>query len=82
VEQYGIFDIILLRHHSLFVRNDFREEIRKGKRINRFEILSYATVLASILAFFILSGPNANLHLVVAILTLLSLLGIPFAYFF
>ncbi|MED0936858.1 hypothetical protein COE20_19035 [Bacillus cereus] len=35
--------------------------------------------LASICSFFILRGPNANLTLIIAILAILSLLGIIFA---
>ncbi|MBU5215557.1 hypothetical protein KQI67_02380 [Bacillus albus] len=35
--------------------------------------------LASICSFFILKGPNANLTLIIAILSILSLLGIIFA---
>ncbi|KAA0743786.1 hypothetical protein DN389_19025 [Bacillus sp. AY3-1] len=35
--------------------------------------------LASICSFFILRGPNANLTLIIAILAILSLLGILFA---
>ncbi|MDJ1475183.1 hypothetical protein QBX67_07155 [Bacillus sp. LS15-K4] len=35
--------------------------------------------LASICSFFILRGPNANLTLIIAILVILSLLGIIFA---
>lgn len=37
---------------------------------------SFLTFLASICSFFILRGPNANLTLIIAILGILSLLGI------
>ncbi|MEE6181742.1 hypothetical protein ACQ3VH_10335 [Bacillus pretiosus] len=40
---------------------------------------SFLTFLASICSFFILRGPNANLTLIIAILAILSLLGILFA---
>ncbi|MED3122922.1 hypothetical protein [Bacillus wiedmannii] len=40
---------------------------------------SCLTFLASICSFFILRGPNANLTLIIAILAILSLLGILFA---
>ncbi|EJQ49826.1 hypothetical protein A6279_05515 [Bacillus wiedmannii] len=40
---------------------------------------SFLTFLASICSFFILRGPNANLTLIIAILGILSLLGIFFA---
>lgn len=47
--------------------------------MNKFGALSIAMVLFSILMFFILRGPNANLTLVITILGSLSLLGIIFA---
>ncbi|HDR8184306.1 TPA: hypothetical protein QC116_003752 [Bacillus thuringiensis] len=40
---------------------------------------SFLTFIASICSFFILRGPNANLTLIIAILVILSLLGIIFA---
>ncbi|WP_212936345.1 hypothetical protein [Bacillus hominis] len=40
---------------------------------------SFLTFIASICSFFILRGPNTNLTLIIAILGILSLLGIIFA---
>lgn len=40
---------------------------------------SFLTFIASVCSFFILRGPNANLMLIIAILSILSLLGIIFA---
>lgn len=45
----------------------------------RFFGFSCLLFLASICSFFILRGPNANLTLIIAILGILSLLGIIFA---
>lgn len=47
--------------------------------MHKFGVLSIAMVLVSILMFFILRGPNANLTLMITILGSLSLLGIIFA---
>lgn len=40
---------------------------------------SFLTFITSICSFFILRGPNANLTLIIVILSILSLLGIIFA---
>ncbi|GAB6464167.1 hypothetical protein bcgnr5371_23620 [Bacillus cereus] len=45
----------------------------------RFFGFSCLMFLASIVSFFILRGPNANLTLIISILGILSLLGIIFA---
>ncbi|PEX82188.1 hypothetical protein [Bacillus cereus] len=45
----------------------------------RFFGFSCLMFLASVCSFFILRGPNANLTLIIAILSILSLLGIIFA---
>ncbi len=47
--------------------------------MNKFGVLSIAMVLVSILMFFIISGPNANVTLAITVLGSLSLLGIIFA---
>jgi len=47
--------------------------------MNKFGIFSILMVLISVLIFFILRGPNANLSLAIIILGSLSLLGIIFA---
>jgi len=49
--------------------------------MNKFGIFSILMVLISVLIFFILRGPNANLSLAIIILGSLSLLGIIFAIF-
>lgn len=41
--------------------------------------LSILTVIISIVFFFIIRGPNANLTLIISVLTVLSVLGIIFA---
>ncbi|MGE6753619.1 hypothetical protein ACQKFO_09215 [Rossellomorea sp. NPDC071047] len=46
---------------------------------NILGILSILTVLISIIFFFIIRGPNANLTLGISVFTILSLLGIIFA---
>ncbi|WP_433773735.1 hypothetical protein [Bacillus wiedmannii] len=45
----------------------------------RFFGFSCLMFIASVCSFFILRGPNANLTLIIAILSILSLLGIIFA---
>ncbi|EJR61527.1 hypothetical protein IIO_02980 [Bacillus cereus VD115] len=40
---------------------------------------SFLTVITSVCSFFILRGPNANLTLIIVILSILSILGIIFA---
>ncbi|WP_439875904.1 hypothetical protein ACSLGG_10620 [Bacillus mycoides] len=45
----------------------------------RFFGFSCLMFLASVCSFFILRGPNASLTLIIAILSILSLLGIIFA---
>ncbi|AZU62417.1 hypothetical protein [Neobacillus mesonae] len=47
--------------------------------MNKFGVLSILMVLISVLMFFILRGPNADLPLIIIILGSLSLLGIIFA---
>ena len=47
--------------------------------MNKWGIFSLLTVAASIISFFILRGPNADLPLAIIILGSLSLLGIIFA---
>jgi len=47
--------------------------------MNKFGVLSILMVLISILTFFTLRGPNANLLLIIIILGSLSLHGIIFA---
>ncbi|WHY77273.1 hypothetical protein QNH20_24900 [Neobacillus sp. WH10] len=47
--------------------------------MNKFGVLSILMVLISVLTFFILRGPNADLPLIIIILGSLSLLGIIFA---
>lgn len=49
--------------------------------MNKLGILSFLTVIASILAFFLLRGPNANMTIGIVILGTLSLLGIVSALF-
>ncbi|EJP97142.1 hypothetical protein [Bacillus cereus] len=45
----------------------------------RFFGFSFLMFLASAFSFFILRGPNANLTLIIVLLSILSLLGIIFA---
>lgn len=47
--------------------------------MTKLGILSFLMVIASIIAFLIIRGPNANLMMVIIILGILSLLGIVFA---
>jgi hypothetical protein len=47
--------------------------------MNEYGVFSILMVLSSILMFFILRGPNANLLFVMIILGSFSLLGIKFA---
>ena len=47
--------------------------------MNKYGVLSILTVLSSVLMFFILRGPNADLPLIIIILGSLSLFGIMFA---
>jgi hypothetical protein len=47
--------------------------------MNKFGMFSILTVLSSVLIFFVLRGPNADLSLIIFTLGLLSLLGIIFA---
>lgn len=42
-------------------------------------VLSILPVLVSIIAFFILRGPNANVYLIIAIFGILSIIGIVLA---
>ena len=49
--------------------------------MNKLGILSFLMVIASIISFFIIRGPNANLLMAIIILGTLSLLGIVFAVF-
>jgi hypothetical protein len=51
----------------------------RGISLNKYGVFSILMVLSSILMFFILRGPNADLSLVIIILGTLSLLGIIFA---
>ena len=46
---------------------------------NVLGILSLVTVAMSVLTFFIIRGPNANLTLGISVFTILSVLGIIFA---
>ena len=54
-------------------------EVDRGEKMNKWGIFSLLTVAASIISFFILRGPNADLPLAIIILGSLSLLGIIFA---
>ncbi|PFE14827.1 MULTISPECIES: hypothetical protein [Bacillus cereus group] len=45
----------------------------------RLGAFSFLTFIGSVCSFFILRGPHANLTLIIAILGILSLLGIIFA---
>jgi len=46
---------------------------------NILGVLSIITVLISIIFFFIIRGPNANLTLGISVFTVLSIIGIAFA---
>lgn len=50
---------------------------QKGKKI--VGALSIVTVVISVIFFFIIRGPNANLTLGISVFTVLSVLGIIFA---
>lgn len=57
-------------------------DIKGGFPLNKKDILgalSIITVLISIIFFFIVRGPNANLTLGISVFTVLSVLGIIFA---
>ncbi|MER2108627.1 MAG: hypothetical protein ABS949_17005 [Solibacillus sp.] len=47
--------------------------------MNKLGFLSFLMVIASIISFLIIRGPNANLMMAIIILGTLSLLGIVFA---
>ena len=47
--------------------------------MNKLGFLSFIMVIASIIAFFIIRGPNANLMMAITILGIFSLFGIVFA---
>lgn len=47
--------------------------------MNKYGIFSFLMVIASVISFLILRGPNANLMMAIIILGTLSLLGIVFA---
>lgn len=53
--------------------------MNKRKTRNISGVLSILTVLISIIFFFIVRGPSANLTLAISVFTVLSLLGIIFA---
>lgn len=47
--------------------------------MNKLGFLSFLMAIASIVAFFIIRGPNANLMMAIILLGILSLFGIVFA---
>lgn len=49
------------------------------KKRNILGVLSIITVIISIIFFFIIRGPNANLTLIISVFTGLSILGVIFA---
>lgn len=50
-----------------------------GKKSNTLGVLSILTVIISIIFFFIIRGPNANLAVGISVFTVLSIVGIIFA---
>ncbi|RST75579.1 hypothetical protein D4T97_008385 [Siminovitchia acidinfaciens] len=53
--------------------------LNKKKTKNILGALSILTVLISIIFFFVIRGPNANLTLIISVFTVLSGLGVIFA---
>lgn len=47
--------------------------------MNKFGIFSFLMVVLSVISFFILRGPNANLSIGIGVLGTLSILGVIFA---
>ena len=50
-----------------------------GDKMNKLGVLSLLMVIASIISFLIIRGPNANLLMAIIVLGTLSLLGLIFA---